>query len=192
MISDMEWLKSSSDITHIFVSAVVTGAVAAVVFIKLSAPSAAFVYLVTAALMLGTQCWVAFVAGPTMRANMEKMAFGDIQSRLFPKMGMVVMNCSALAITGYFRAHNRFDLGYVSLAISSFISNFNCFIFFPACTGYMFEMRKYSEDSKERKQARTMFGITHGIANISTLVSIAANIFFFYFTAASKINNLRP
>ena len=41
--------------------------------------------VISIGVQLGTQCWVSFIGGPTMFANMERHAFGDIQSKLFPK-----------------------------------------------------------------------------------------------------------
>ena len=41
--------------------------------------------VISVGIQLGTQCWVSFVGGPTMFANMEREAFGNIQSVLFPK-----------------------------------------------------------------------------------------------------------
>merc|ERR1711915_886686 len=105
----------------------------------------------------------------------ERHAFGNIQARLFPKLGMVSMGMSGLAVAGYLKIHSP-DL---SLAFLSFI-------LFPVCTNYMYEMRKHEVGTDERKKAGMMFGITHGISNIVTLVSLAANLGFFYIVA-SKI-----
>ena len=82
------WLKSQSDLSHnCLVVAATSAAIPAVMNLK--APCTAFINLSTVSVMFGTQNWVSWVAGPTMFLNMERSAFGDIQARLFPKMGMV-------------------------------------------------------------------------------------------------------
>jgi len=84
------WLKSQSDLTHNgLVVAATSAAIPAVMSLK--APCTAFINLSTVSVMFGTQNWVSWVAGPTMFINMERHKFGDIQARLFPKLGMAGM-----------------------------------------------------------------------------------------------------
>jgi len=182
--SAVNWVRSRSDFSHTCMSTAVTAAGAAVVP-TLPQTAATFVTLSSTGIMLGTQCWVAFVAGPTMFTNMERHAFGNIQARLFPKLGMVSMGMSGLAVAGYLKSHSP-DLSLALLSSSLIINILNSFIFFPVCTNYMYEMRKHEVGTDERKKAGMMFGITHGISNIVTLVSLAANLGFFYIVA-SKI-----
>merc|ERR1712122_176411 len=59
--------------------------------------------VITVGTQLGTQCWVSFVGGPTMFANMDRHAFGDIQSKLFPKYGLVNSSVSLVAFMAYRR-----------------------------------------------------------------------------------------
>ena len=95
------------------------------------------------------------------------------------------MGMSGLAVAGYLKNHSP-DLSLALLSSSLVINILNSFIFFPVCTNYMYEMRKHEVGTDERKKAGMMFGITHGIANIVTLASLAANLGFFYIVA-SKI-----
>merc|ERR1719445_1413520 len=122
--------------------------------------------------MLGTQCWVGFVAGPTMFTNMDRHAFGDIQARLFPKMGMVNMAMSALALTSYL------------FGSSLFINTLSSFVLFPVTAHYQYEMRKHEVGTPERKKAGMMFGINHGTAVLLTYGSIMANLAYLYIVAA--------
>ena len=180
--SAVKWIQGRSDLTHTCMSVGATGAAAALVP-QLPSTSATFVTLSSTGIMLGTQCWVACAAGPTMFLNMERHAFGDIQARLFPKMGMVSMAMSGLAVASYLK-NNSMDLGFGMLASSLVVSAMNSFIWFPVCTDYMYEMRKHQVGTDERKKAGMMFGITHAIANFTTLGSLAANLVFFYLVAA--------
>ena len=115
---------------------------------------------------------------------MTRPAFGDIQSRLFPKMGLITMFTSGTSLSGYLATHS-FDTKAILLCSSFIISILNIFILFPACNKTMFELRKHKDGTAERKKAATMFGITHGLTSLITLGSIGANIGFFYLIGVS-------
>jgi len=174
----LNWFKTSSDLAHICLVSAVTGVSSAAVQ-KLSPETAAFTSLTSVGVMLGTQVWIVFVAGPTMRNNMTRPAFGDIQSRLFPKMGLVTMFTSGTALSGYLGSHSL-DTKANLLCSSFIISILNVFILFPACSKTMFELRKHEDGTEERKRAGRIFGITHGLTSLVTLGSIGANIWFLY------------
>ena len=58
--------------------------------------------LLSIACQFGMQFWVAFWAGPTMIFNMEKPEFAAIQSKLFPKFGLVGASTSIIALAGHY------------------------------------------------------------------------------------------
>ena len=124
-----------------------------------------------------------------MFINMERHAFGNIQARLFPKMGMVCMSMSGLAMAGYLNTHNP-DTPFTLLTSSLLINALNSFIIFPITTDYMYERRKHEVGTEEFKTANKMFGITHGISNLINLGSIAANVAFFYIIATRVAKTL--
>jgi len=178
MASVVSWFRSQSDLSHTLMASGATGAVASVLP-SLGPANCTMATLSSTAVMLGSQTWVASVAGPTMFMNMERHAFGDIQARLFPKLGMVGLSMSGLAMTGYIAHHNP-DTAFWLLT-SSLVSNLlNSFIFFPTTTHYQYERRKYQAGSEEFKTASKLFGITHGVSVLVNLGSMVANFAFLY------------
>jgi len=55
------------------------------------------VLLGAAGFHLGVQTWVGLIAGPTMFHHMERPAFGAIQSKLFPKYGLIGASAATIA-----------------------------------------------------------------------------------------------
>ena len=96
----VNWVRGTSDLNHTLMASAATGALASLIP-NLSATNATFVNLGSVSAMVGTQLWVALVGGPTMFSNMERTRFGDIQARLFPKMGMVTTGTSLLTLATY-------------------------------------------------------------------------------------------
>ena len=58
--------------------------------------------MLSVAAQFGMQFWVAFWAGPTMIYNLEKPTFAAIQSKLFPKFGLVGVSTSIIAMAGHY------------------------------------------------------------------------------------------
>ena len=177
----VNWVRGTSDLNHTLMASASTGALASLIP-NLSATNATFVNLGSVSAMVGTQLWVALVGGPTMFSNMERTRFGDIQARLFPKMGMACMSMSGLGMVSYLHSHSP-DTAFYLLASSLIINSINSFIVFPVCTGYMYERRKHEEGTEEQKKASMMFGMTHGVSNLINLGSIIANIAYLYILA---------
>lgn len=177
----VNWVRGTSDLNHSLMASATTGALASLIP-NLSANNATFVNLGSVSAMVGTQLWVALVGGPTMFSNMERTRFGDIQARLFPKMGMACMSMSGLGMVSYLHSHSP-DTAFYLLASSLIINSINSFIVFPVCTGYMYERRKHEEGTEEQKKASMMFGMTHGVSNLINLGSIIANIAYLYILA---------
>jgi len=181
--SVMDWLRSQSDLSQTLMVSGVTGAAASIVHASCAPAAANMLTLSSTAVMLGSQTWVASVAGPTMFVNMERSAFGNIQARLFPKLGMVGLSMSGLAMAGYI-AHHSPDQAFLLLSASLLSNVLNSFLIFPTCTHYMYEKRKYEEGSEEFKKNAKMFGITHGVSVLMNLGSMAANFAFLYIVAS--------
>ena len=177
----VNWVRGTSDLNHTLMASAATGALASLIP-NLSATNATFANLGSVSAMVGTQLWVALVGGPTMFSNMERTRFGDIQARLFPKMGMACMSMSGLGMVSYLHSHSP-DTAFYLLASSLIINSINSFIVFPVCTGYMYERRKHEEGTEEQKKASMMFGMTHGVSNLINLGSIIANIAYLYILA---------
>jgi len=176
------WLKSQSDLTH---SSLAVAATAAVMPAIPSLPPAALAMtnLTTMSVQLGTQAYVAFVGGPTMFVNLPRNTFGDIQARLFPKMGMLCMSSGALTLATYSVNHGVDTATYL-LASSLLINILNSFVVFPKVTEFMLELRKHEEGTPERKKAGMRFGITHGVSNLINLGSMLANLGYIYIIAS--------
>ncbi len=87
--------------------AAVTSAAAAAI-LPWSAPSAAAQAAARAVCVeFGLQLYVSFIAGPTMIFNMERSAFGDIQSKLFPKYGLCTTAIGLWALAAAFFGANK-------------------------------------------------------------------------------------
>jgi len=180
------WLKSQSDLSHnCLVVAATSAAIPAVMSLK--APCTAFINLSSVSVMFGTQNWVSWVAGPTMFLNMERSAFGDVQARLFPKMGMVTWSMSSLALASYLVNHS-WDLSATLLSSSLALNLLNSFLLFPVTTKYQYKIRECEEGTPEKASARKMFGMLHGVSVLVNLGSMLANTAYLY-VLASTINN---
>jgi len=151
----------------------------------LSPTALAATNMISMATQLGSQVWVSFVAGPTMFVNMEKKAFGDLQSRLFPKFGMVGVSTGIIGLASYHIAHPTVDNLTMLLGCSAIIQLLNSWLVFPVTTKYMYERRKYEEGTEEYKKASMKFGINHGISNLINLACLTANLAYFCMLAAS-------
>merc|ERR1719458_2198376 len=91
-----------SDLTHATLAVGVSSALIPLLP-SLSPSHLAALHLSSLATGLGTQMYVSFVAGPTMFMHL----FGDIQARLFPKMGMVTPGTSLITLATYAHAHRQ-------------------------------------------------------------------------------------
>merc|ERR1712037_913119 len=94
-----------SDLTH---ATLAVGASSALIPLlpSLSPSHLAALHLSSLATGLGTQMYVSFVAGPTMFMHLPRHVFGDIQARLFPKMGMVTTGTSLITLATYSQVHH--------------------------------------------------------------------------------------
>jgi len=181
--SAYRWIKSQSDLTHNGLLVVATSAAIPAVM-SLQAPCTAFINLSSVSVMFGTQNWVSWVAGPTMFLNMERSAFGDLQARLFPKMGMVTWSMSSLALASYLANHS-WDISATLLSSSLVLNLLNSFLLFPATTKFQYRIRECEEGTPEKATARKMFGMTHGLSVLLNLSSILANTAYLYILAAN-------
>jgi len=176
----MKWLSSQSDTVHSLLAVGTAGALLPVLP-SLSPSMLATTNLVAVSAQLGSQIYVAGVSGPTMFLNMQRSDFGDIQSRLFPKYGMVGLTSGMLALTSYHLAHNRvLDVCSYLLVGSLGVYILNSFLIFPVTTKYMYQLREAKAADKNVKEAGMRFGIWHGISNLLNLASLVANLGYVY------------
>jgi len=150
---------------------------------QLSPSGLALAHLTCLSSGLGTQLYVATVSGPTMFLNLPRQTFGDLQARLFPKMGMVCMSSSLLALSTYSMAHPT-DIATYLLGTSLACNTLNTFLVFPVTTKLMYEKRKYEEGSEEEKAAVTRFHVMHGVSNVTNIVALAASLGWVYILAS--------
>lgn len=177
----LDWVRSQSDLTQTSLS-VVTVSATLPLLSSLSPTGLASLNLTSLALQLGTQTWVGLVAGPTMFMHMPRLNFGDIQSRLFPKMGMVCVGTGILSLASYSLTHQTDTATY--LLAASLASNMtNSFLLFPVVTNLMFQLRKHKEGSEERKTVGMKFGILHSISILFQLASMGMNFAYFWIVA---------
>jgi len=175
----VNWLRRLSDLTH---HSIVFGISAASVPAIQSLPPAymSATCFAAVATQLGTQVWVANVAGPTMFLNMERQKFGDIQARLFPKFGMVGVSTGIMALTSYHALHPEPTTLTYLLAASAASHVLQSFVIFPYVTKQQYALREAAVGSAERKSAGMKFGISHGISVLLSYVITGFNIYFFY------------
>ena len=181
--SIQHWLTSQSDLSHNCLLVAATSATIPAVM-NLKAPCTAFINISSVAVMFGTQNWVSWVAGPTMFLNMERTAFGDIQARLFPKMGMVTWSLSSVALASYLTSHS-WDTSATLLSSSLLLNLLNSFLLFPATTKYQYKIREYEEGSPEKASARKKFGMLHGVSVLVNIGSMVANTAYLYILASN-------
>eukprot|EP00092_Neocalanus_flemingeri_P038961 GFUD01042415.1.p1 GENE.GFUD01042415.1~~GFUD01042415.1.p1 ORF type:complete len:193 (+),score=53.32 GFUD01042415.1:40-618(+) len=181
------WLRCQSDLTH---NSLAVAATAVIIPLVPSLPPTALatLNLASMSILFGTQTYVALVGGPTMFVNLPRITFGDIQARLFPKMGMVCMATGALTLASYSVNHSVDTASYL-LGASLAINILNSFIIFPKVTELMLELRKHEEGTPERKKAGMRFGITHGVSNLINLGSMCTNLAYLYIIASRIVGH---
>jgi len=172
-------LTSQSDLTHNSLAAAASAATLPMIS-GLSPAPLATLHLTSISAALGTQLYVGFVAGPTMFMNMERHAFGNIQARLFPKMGMVTVGSNIISLGTYCVAHSNHDMATALLVTSLALNSLNSFFVFNWCTQLMFELRKHEVGSEQRKIAGKRFGMAHGISVLVNLASMASVLGYLY------------
>jgi len=178
------FLFRQSDLTH--ASLAVTSSLAALPALTLlSGTGLAATNLLTVSTQLGSQVYVAFVGGPTMFVNMDKVAFGNIQARLFPKFGMVGLSTGILSLASYHLAHPKSDVCTWLLFGSLAVHILNSFLIFPKTTEYMFLLRQAekSENKEGISKNRMRFGMMHGISNLINIGGMGANMLYLYVLA---------
>jgi len=143
--------------------------------------------VVTIGTQLGTQCWVSFVGGPTMFANMDRLVFGDIQSKLFPKYGLVNSSLSFIAFMAYRKFSPDGSLtSLLSPGLDLILSFLPCLLnytlVFPITAKYMYDLRdaKKSNDKDLIKRAGMRFGLSHSLSLVLNFIPMMANLHFLY------------
>jgi len=167
------WLRSQSDLTHHSLTVAATAS-ALPLLPHLSPPALASLNLAAVAVQFGAQNWVAWVAGPTMFLNMPRNDFGNIQARLFPKLGMVSVATGGLTLASY-SLHHPVDTATYLLAASLACNCLNSFLIFPKTTELQF-LKRGIKDEKEKAAAERRFGMVHGVSVLVNLVSMVANL----------------
>ena len=111
-----------------------------------------------------------------MFLNMPRSVFGDVQARLFPKMGMVCSGSSLLALASYSLVHPVHDSGTLLLATSLACGLLNTFVVIPWTSSLMFDRRKFDKGSEEEKKASAKFGMAHGVSVLAVIVSLGCSL----------------
>ncbi|XP_063724011.1 uncharacterized protein LOC134851720 isoform X2 [Symsagittifera roscoffensis] len=177
----VNWFKTASDFAH---HTIVLGlSLSSVPVVNYLSPSViTSLCLGSVGVQLGKQLWVANVAGPTMRLNMEKKDFSEISARLFPKFGMVAIFSGTVALAAYNALHPTPDILTYLLSASLASHLLQSYMIFPYVSKQQVLLRKFEEGSAERKKAAMRFGISHGISVLIAYGVIGANLYFFYKT----------
>jgi len=140
--------------------------------------------LVSIGTQLGSNFWVGFVAGPTMFCFLERPTFGFIQSKLFPKYGLIGTATSVIVLGGHYFGHrDSFSFSnYTAAVLGSILAlnSFNYFLMFPKTTEWQTAMHDTNADDASRAKARKWFGAYHGISVLANFVCMAANVMFFH------------
>lgn len=141
-------------------------------------------HVASVAVGFGTQAWVSLVAGPTMFMNMSRGTFGDIQARLFPKMGQVCTATGLVSLVSYYVAHKTSSLSLATdtetilLASSLLINATNAFLLFPLTSNLM--RRLMNPDTKDKRLAGRNFGIVHGTSVTINFLAMLAMLVYIY------------
>jgi len=175
-----DWIQSQSDLAH---TSMAIGGVSACVPLlpSLSPPTLLGLCITSTGVQLGTQAYVGFVSGPTMFLNMPRQEFGNIQSRLFPKMGQVCVGTGVVSLASAILmtpGQPIWDTLSAPLWVSLACNALNALLVFPATTRLMFKLREHQEGTEARKKLGAKFGIAHGISVLINFVSMGANVAF--------------
>jgi len=184
----VDWFTGLSDFSH---HAIVLGASASAAS-ALARASPTFLAATTLTMVgtqLGMSVWVGSVAGPTMFLNMKKEDFGDIQSHLFPKFGMVGTSTSLVALVAYYHLARPVNIVTKVLAATLVSHVVQSFVFFPLSAKFMYERREFEEGTVEQAAASKKFGMTHGASMLTNTLTTGANIWVFY-SFAKRIAHL--
>lgn len=143
---------------------------------KLSPQGAGAAYVFGIAIPLGMQAWVSFVAGPTMIRHLERQTFSDIQSRLFPKFGLIGTSGSLIALVAHQIMAGQ---GLGSLVSKVLLSNLLCNVLntgllFPKQIKALAQMKNTTNDEEKAKFRKT-FGMFHGISMLANFSAFAMN-----------------
>ncbi|TRY75891.1 hypothetical protein TCAL_16843 [Tigriopus californicus] len=153
----------------------ITGVILAVLP-KLSPPAVGAVYAFGIAIPLGMQAWVSFVAGPTMIRHLERQTFSDIQSRLFPKFGLIGTSGSMIALVAQQLLAGQGLGSMVSkVLLANLLGNvLNTGLLFPKQISALAQMRDATNDD-DKARFRKTFGMFHGISMLVNFSAFAMN-----------------
>lgn len=185
------WLSGQRDMVEAVVCLTATSAMLPAVKL-LDAGGLAAVNLATVAGQLGCQVYINFIDGPTKRANMEKTALGNLQTRLFHKFGIFCGSTSILALATYQFMHRGTNICSYLLTFSLAVNLTNSLILFPTITSTMLNMRRaeanITEANDDEKaaaeqsaaEAKRRFRVSHISSMLGIVFSIAANTAYIY------------
>jgi len=175
-------VKNQSDLTH---TTMTIGCVSAMLPLlpSLSPTSLLALNLTSTSVQLGSQVYVGAVGGPTMFLNMPRQDFGNLQARLFPKLGLVTLGTGITSLASYL-LHHPLDAPALNLLLSLGANSLNALLVFPLTTRLMFKLRQFEEGTAERKKLGAKFGIMHLLSVLLNTVSMGANIAYFYLLAS--------
>lgn len=175
-------VMAQSDLTHATL-AVGSSALLLPLLPSLAPSSISFLHLASLSTALGTHAYVSFVSGPTMFLNMPRTAFGDIQSRLFPKMGQLCTSANLVTLATYGALHHSLDTPTILLATSLLMNALNTFYVFNKSAELMQARRKTVEGTEERKAADRAFGMVHGVSVLVNFAALGAGLGYTYILA---------
>lgn len=110
----------------------------------------------------------------------DRNEFGDVQARLFPKMGMVCTSTSLLALAAYHFAHPTPDKLTRILMTLTASHHVLAFILIPITTYYQYEKRKYAVEDPEYKKNAMMFSISHAASMFCSYATMSMGAFYIY------------
>ena len=118
------------------------------------------------------------MAGPTMLYNLDRQVFSDIQSKLFPKFGLISMATSGISVLAWHFINNNFmALTTGKLLIASGLMNaLNYFYLFPKTISILDEQKALKDDDPKKAQLKKKFGPIHGVSMLANIFSLAANV----------------
>ncbi|XP_059098394.1 uncharacterized protein LOC131892598 [Tigriopus californicus] len=120
--------------------------------------------------------WVSFVAGPTMIRHLERQTFSDIQSRLFPKFGLIGTSGSMIALVAQQLLAGQGLGSMVSkVLLANLLGNvLNTGLLFPKQISALAQMRDATNDD-DKARFRKTFGMFHGISMLVNFSAFAMN-----------------
>lgn len=130
------------------------------------------VELLAFAVWFGTSVWFSFISGPVSFRNMEKRAFGTLQSKLFPFYFVVGIICASILL--FVSVVMSAKSWPPFLCFAGAITVIQSLLLGPFVTSTMERMYKLGEQDAKYASVRKRFLIGHGSSSLLNLLMVVS------------------